>query len=125
MSVENVKVKFIRPKGYNNLKEWCDNENNAYIGRSGIVFVNKERFPKKNSEFANPFKLGKDGTREEIINKYEIYIKNKLNNDPELIEKLLELKGKNLGCWCHPEPCHGDILLQLIETYSNSSTHFS
>lgn len=29
------------------------------------------------------------------------------------------MKGKNLGCWCHPEPCHEDILLELIEKYYN------
>ena len=46
MSVVNCKVKYIRPK-YNNLKEWFDDyENNYYIGRVGIVFINKERFPK-------------------------------------------------------------------------------
>jgi len=46
MSVVNCKVKYIRPK-YNNLKEWFDDyENNYYIGRAGIVFINKERFPK-------------------------------------------------------------------------------
>lgn len=27
----------------------------------------------------------------------------------------MELEGKNLGCWCKPEACHGDILVELIE----------
>ena len=33
--------------------------------------------------------------------------------NPELLEKLPELKGKVLGCWCAPEACHGDILSEL------------
>lgn len=32
--------------------------------------------------------------------------------------KLLELKGKRLGCWCKPAPCHGDVLVELIEELS-------
>ena len=26
-----------------------------------------------------------------------------------------ELRGKILGCWCKPKPCHGDILVKLVE----------
>ena len=122
MSVVNCKVKYIRPE-YKNLKEWIEDDNNVYIGRSGIVFIlneetnKKERFPKKSSKFANPYKVGKDGTREEVIQKYEFYIKKKLNVDLVLRQELIEMKGKNLGCWCHPEPCHGDVLLELIKLY--------
>jgi len=117
MSVVNCKVKYIRPE-YNNLKEWIDdNENNYYIGRVGVVFINKERFPKKASLFYNPFKIDKDNTRECVIKKYKKYIKKKIKNDDELKTELLKLKNKNLGCWCHPEPCHGDILLKLIKKY--------
>ena len=47
----------------------------------------------------------------------KIYIKEKLDKDPILRQELLEMKGKNLGCWCHPESCHGNVLLELIEIY--------
>ena len=117
--VKNVKVKNIRPE-FNNLKEWMNNKNNEYIGRKGVVFINKERFPKKDSIWANPFKLNKDGSREEILIKYETYIRDRLNNDNILKDNLLNLKNKNLGCWCYPELCHGNILLKLIEEYSIS-----
>ena len=52
MSVVNVKVKFIRPR-YENLSEWMKDENNVYIGRAGIVFIEKVRFPKIKSEWLN------------------------------------------------------------------------
>jgi hypothetical protein len=63
------------------------------------------------SKWGNPFAIGKDGTREEVIQKYEDYIL----NSPDLINDLKELKGKILGCWCHPQKCHGDVLKKLCE----------
>lgn len=49
-------------------------------------------------------------TREEAIEKYREYIMNR----PDLLARLDELKGKKLGCWCKPQSCHGDILVELI-----------
>ncbi len=115
MSIVNCKVKHIRPK-YNNLFEWMNDENNIYIGRKGVVFIDKKRFPEKSSIFANPFKIGKDGSREEVLVKYRHYI----TNNETLINELLSLQGKNLGCWCCPEMCHGNILLELIDIYSKT-----
>jgi len=62
------------------------------------------------SKWGNPFKIGRDGTREEVINKYKYWI--------ELLTKhgdrdISELKDKDLVCWCAPKPCHADILLEL------------
>lgn len=116
-SVVNVKVKFIRPN-YENLKDWSSDQKNIYIGRKGIVFVEGERFPKKDSIWANPFKEGRDGTLDEILEKYEIYIRDKIKKE-NLKNELLKLKGKNLGCWCKPNKCHGDILLKLIKEFEN------
>jgi hypothetical protein len=60
----------------------------------------------------HPFKTGKDGSREEVIQKYRQWI---LAN-PTLIAQLgRELKGKTLGCWCKPNACHGDILAELAD----------
>ena len=119
MEVVNVKVKSIRPK-YDNLEKWMKDENNVYIGRRGIVFIKnengqKERFPKVDSIWHNPFKIKGDMTREDVILKYKEYIEDKLKNDESLRESLVKLKGKKLGCWCKPEKCHGDVLIELIE----------
>lgn len=117
MEVVNVKVKYIRPK-YENLKEWMNDPNNKYIGRAGIVFIDGERFPKKSSTWANPFKLTGDDSRDAVLQKYTEYISERLRNEPKLRKKLLNLKGKKLGCWCYPEPCHGDVLISLIDSFS-------
>ena len=61
------------------------------------------------SKWGNPFKIGRDGTREEVIEKYRQYI---LSNK-SLMKDIHELKGKTLGCWCHPKLCHGDVLSEL------------
>ena len=62
----------------------------------------------RGSKWGNPFYIGRDGSREDVINKYERYaIQQGLKEDAPI-----ELKGKNLGCFCAPLPCHGDILLK-------------
>lgn len=61
------------------------------------------------SKWGNPYEIGKDGSRSEVISKYESY----LRNSPELLQDIKSLKGLRLGCWCSPSPCHGDILVRL------------
>lgn len=60
------------------------------------------------SRWGNPFPIGPD-TREEVIAKYEVWLKQQTN----LMADLPMLKGKVLGCWCAPLPCHGDVLVRL------------
>ena len=119
--VVSVKVAYIRPK-YHDLQEWVADPENVYIGRRGIVFVknpetgSNERFPKQDSVWANPFKIGRDGDREEVLAKYRVYITEKLKNGDLDIE---ELRGKTIGCWCVDSQgnkllCHGDILIELL-----------
>lgn len=79
-----------------------------------IVHCKKEQYDiyiGRGSIWGNPFKIGQDGTREEVIKKYEWWIRQK----PELLQQLHTLKGKILGCWCKPQACHGDILVKLIK----------
>lgn len=79
-----------------------------------VVHCKKEPFDiyiGRGSKWGNPFKIGKDGTREQVIEKYKFMI---LMND-DLLNSLHELKGKTLGCWCKPKPCHGDVLKELAE----------
>lgn len=81
------------------------NPRDVYIGRW-------HRTPKygiyQRSKWANEFK---DGKPEEVIELYRVYILGK----PDLLACLPELKDKRLGCWCYPEPCHGDLLKKLVD----------
>lgn len=77
------------------------NEYDVYIGRPG--------------PWGNPFEIGRDGTREEVVEKYAEWVL----TQPDLLAKIQEeLKDKILGCWCKTEKnpdalCHGDILVEL------------
>lgn len=84
-----------------------------------VVHCKKEKFDiyiGRPSIWGNPFSH-KDGTkatykvstREEAIDKFRDWIA----QQPELLNKLPELKGKVLACWCKPLACHGDVLLEL------------
>jgi len=78
-----------------------------------VVHCKKERYDVyigRPSKWGNPFSIGKDGTRKEVLEKYEKYI---LGNE-KLMNDLHELEGKVLGCWCKPRACHGDVLMKLI-----------
>lgn len=72
-----------------------DGNNCIYVGRP--------------SKWGNPFIIGKDGTRAEVIEKYRQY----LLSSPALISALPELKGKSLICHCSPLACHADILMEF------------
>lgn len=68
----------------------------VYIGRPG--------------PYGNPFTIGKDGNRDEVVEKYAAWV---LTQTDLLAIIRVELKDKVLGCWCAPKLCHGDILVEL------------
>jgi hypothetical protein len=70
------------------------------------------------SKWGNPYKIGMRVagidhpiTRVEAVQLYEALIL----ADPELLDDLPTLKGKILGCWCDPLPCHGHVLARLAD----------
>ena len=121
MSVVCCKVKYLRPQ-YNDLHDRITNDSNfIYIARRGVVFINGVRYPPKDSIWANPFKITPSATREEVISKYKKYILARLDDPSDNVitrNALEELRGKTLGCWCKPESCHGDVLIELLEVRS-------
>lgn len=82
----------------------------VYIGR-GSIWGN----PYTHRDLAGTKAQFKTETREEAIEKYREYILQK----PELLAKLPELEGKVLGCFCKPQSCHGDVLVNLINEQKN------
>lgn len=75
------------------------------------IYIGRPARGMKGSIFGNPFVIGKDGTRDEVIEKYRQYILGK----PELLAQLESLRGKTLACWCSPMRCHGHVLVELLE----------
>jgi hypothetical protein len=59
--------------------------------------------------YGNPFLIGRDGTRQEVIQKFREWF----FDNPDLMRTVREhLRGKVLGCWCAPQRCHADILAE-------------
>lgn len=82
-----------------------------YVGRTSTIH-RLER-----SKWGNPFWIGPDGTREEVLAKYAVWLMGKLNAEPYLEEEIKAMHGKRLGCWCRPPEgfrgrllCHGQVL---------------
>ena len=65
----------------------------------------------RNSDWGNPFEMPDDGDRDTVCDSYEIFFPRKFS----LHNRLDELCGKVLGCWCYPQRCHGDYLVEKLE----------
>lgn len=59
-----------------------------YIGRAGNGF---------GGTFGNPYVVGPDGDREEVIRKFRIYFHDRLKRDPSFGPAVESLRGKVLG----------------------------
>jgi hypothetical protein len=70
------------------------------------------------SIWGNPFVLGRDGNRAAVIVKHARWIQ----TQPQLLARLSELKGKRLGCYCAPAPCHCDTLAGLADALADPAT---
>lgn len=73
----------------------------------------------RGSYWGNPYAMFEDGDdREEVIRKF------KYDFDKDLFpkkkkEEAFKLIGKKLGCFCKPEPCHGDILANFLNSWDD------
>ena len=70
----------------------------------GAVYVGRP------SKWGNPFVIGPDGTRAEVIAKYERWL---LGHSDLVAWARADLRGHDLVCWCAPRACHGDVLLRV------------
>lgn len=59
--------------------------------------------------WGNPFPITATDNRSQVIVAHARYIR----SNEELLASIGELRGKFLGCWCAPLPCHGDLLAAL------------
>jgi hypothetical protein len=77
--------------------------------------------------YGNPFVIGADGNRTEVIKKWKVWLdtgenfNNKDATEPRrqwILNNLYKLKDKCLGCWCKTKPeieCHGDDLKERVD----------
>ena len=86
------------------------NANQRYIGRGSIWGNPFTHLPLSRTKAQFQVKTG-----EESMACFEAWLRQRLADDLNLRQKLLELDGHELVCYCKPAPCHGDILIKLIE----------
>ena len=87
--------------------------------KTTVVNLRRDRyhvFIGRGSVWGNPFHIGQDGTRAEVIEKYREW----LMNQPKLLEQIPSLRGRTLGCYCKPLACHGDVLAELADASSRT-----
>lgn len=77
------------------------------------------------SPLGNPFVIGRDGDRDEVIAKYRAWLEKAISpgvNTPARDEfirlwRLARAGDVTLVCWCAPLACHGDVLKEKLEGY--------
>jgi len=76
------------------------------------VYIGRGRCPRtgRPGRWGNPFRVGPDGDREEVIERYREWLWREISSGRIDLAALAALHGKRLGCWCAPSRCHGEIL---------------
>lgn len=80
----------------------------VYVGRPSI--------------YGNPYTLEElGGDRDWCLRKFEDYFFTRLETDDEFRRRVLQLRGKVLGCHCVPEKCHGEIIAAWVDAQPPAS----
>lgn len=104
-------------------------DTNALLGvfARPIIIVNKHHgksgeYIGRGSPLGNPFVIGKDGSREQVIAKYRVWLNEQImRKNPVVLDELNRLgnkaideKGLALQCFCYPKPCHGEVIKEKL-----------
>lgn len=104
-------------------------DTNALLGVSArpITIVNKHHgkygeYIGRGSPLGNPYVIGKDGSREQVIAKYRVWLNEQImRKNPVVLDELNRLgnkaideKGLALQCFCYPKPCHGEVIKEKL-----------
>jgi hypothetical protein len=107
---------------------------NGFIGKDKVYIGRANRsYHLNQSPLANPFVIGRNGDRDQIIQKYRVWLWHNLKSWQEsgevndVVKELLMIRdrvtnGENLflSCWCAPLSCHGDIIIRCINWLSKA-----
>ena len=75
----------------------------------GAVYVGRP------SRWGNPFEIGRHGDRAAVIERYRRWLWNEIRQGRIQRAELTRLAGKDLVCWCAPEPCHAEVLARAAQ----------
>ena len=72
--------------------------------------VNNTVLVDRRTKWGSPFRIGDGQDRAQAIARYREDLWRRIRAGEAALEELAVLDGMWLACWCHPEPCHGDVL---------------
>ena len=78
----------------------------VYCGRAGKG---------QDGYFGNPIQLSPKESRDSTLEKFKEYFLERIKTDVEFADRVNALKGKRLGCFCAPKPCHVMIIIDYLE----------
>ena len=90
----------------------------VYAGRSRRYFP-----PGQTSRWGNPFLIGRDGTREDVVATYRLMLAVRIWRGEVSEADLLELDGRRVGCHCAPQPCHTDGIAEAVAAAVEGRLH--
>ncbi len=77
----------------------------VYVGRA----MHRGGWHLPASPLASPFRPGPDGSGDQVVARYREYLLGR----PDL---LALLRGRRLGCWCAPLPCHAQVIAEIADS---------
>ncbi|NBB11243.1 DUF4326 domain-containing protein [Pseudomonas sp. SLFW] len=85
------------------------------------IVVNKDRGDKyevyvgRGTIWGNPYQMGVDGDRDEVIRKFRYDFEHGLLKASSDLERNLDIvRGKVIACHCKPAACHGDVIASYL-----------
>ncbi len=88
-----------------------------------VVNLRREKYDVyigRGSPFGNPFVIGKDGDRDTVIELYRVYFYDRIKHDAKFQKQVLDLKDKRIACYCRPLKCHGDIIVEYLNSVNKN-----
>jgi hypothetical protein len=85
-------------------------EDVVYVGRA----MHRGGWHLDGSPLANPFRPAAVGSRDEMMRRYREHLLSR----PDLVAIARQLRGKRLGCWCAPLPCHAEVIAEIADAAS-------
>jgi len=91
-----------------------------YVGRPSLL--------------GNPYRIGIDGDREEVIRKYDRWLTDEISPEGrkrcrlvyDAVLRLVQLLRTTghlvLICWCAPLPCHADVIARKVRELAQYET---
>ena len=101
-----------------------------------ITVVNKHHkqdgeYIGRGSPLGNPWPIHGFDTREIVIARYKVYLRQQIENGNISVISELERLGNiaittgslKLQCFCSPQSCHGDVIKEVLENAINQNEY--